>query len=312
LSLPLWKVLLSGIILIFITLTVLYYIRKLPFLFVGWFIYLGTLVPVIGLVQVGSQAMADRYTYMPSIGLSFILTWGILYFVQNENIRKKVLFPAGAAMIIFLSALTWIQCGYWRDSFTLYNHALKSTRNNYVVHNNLGVSFFKEGKISEALYHYSRAISIVPNHDQYYNNRGDVYARIGMYPSAMADFNKAIYLKPDYVEAYYNRGLTYEKIGQYQPAIEDFNKVISLKNDYVDAYNARGIVYARLNQYQHALDDFNKAISIKPDYTYAYANRGLTYFSNNKNESGCLDAQKLCELGNCSMLNTAKKKSLCR
>jgi tetratricopeptide (TPR) repeat protein len=312
LSLPLWKVLLSGIILILITLAALYYIRKLPFLFAGWFIYLGTLVPVIGLVQVGSQSMADRYTYMPSMGIAFILAWGIPYLVESGNIRRKVLFPAGVALIIFLSALTWRQCGYWKNSFTLFNHALKSTKNNYLIHNNLGVTFFKDGNFSKALYHYSKAISIVPNYDRYYNNRGDVYARIGMYQSALTDFIKAISLNPDYTEAYYNRGLTYDKIGQYQPAIEDYNKVISLRNDYVDAYNGRGIIYAKLDQYQQAIDDFNKAISIRPDYAYAYSNRGILNFSHNKNESGCLDAQKVCELGNCMMLKTAREKGLCR
>jgi protein O-mannosyl-transferase len=312
LSWPLWKVLISVIILILITLAVLHYIKKLPFLFVGWFMYLGTLVPVIGLVQVGSQAMADRYTYMPSIGISFMLAWGIPYLIKSENIRKKVLFPAAIAIIIFLSALTWNQCGYWKNSRTIFSHALRVTKNNYLVHNNLGVSFLKDGKISEALYHYSRAISIVPHYDRYYNNRGDLYARIGMYQSALADFNTAISLKPDYTEAYYNRGITYDKIGQHQPAIEDFNKVISLKNDYVDAYNSRGIIYAKLGQYRLAIDDFNKAISIKPDYAYAYSNRGLIYFSHDENESGCLDAKKVCELGNCSILKTAEKKGLCR
>ena len=312
LSLPLWKILISGIILIIITFAVLYYIRKRPFLFTGWFIYLGTLVPAIGLVQTGEQAMADRYTYLPSIGIAVMLAWGIPSLIKSENIRKKILLPAGIIVMAVLAVLTWHQCGYWKNSITLFRQALRVTKNNDKMHNNLGVSFFKEGKINEALYHYGRAISIRPRNNQYYNNRGDVYARLGMYQPAMDDFNKALSIKPDYVEACYNRGITYEKIGQYQLAILDFNKVISLKNDYVDAYNNRGIIYAKLDQYQQAIDDFNKAISIKPDYGYAYSNRAIIYFKQGKNELGCFDARKVCELGICKMLESANNKGLCR
>jgi Flp pilus assembly protein TadD len=312
LSLPLWKILISAVILIMITLTVLYYIKKLPFLFTGWFLYLGTLVPVIGLVQTGEQAMADRYTYLPFIGIAVMLAWGIPSLIKSEDTRKKILSPAAIAVITLLGIFTWQQCGYWKNSIILFRQALLVTKNNDKMHNNLGVSYFKEGRINESIYHYSRAISIKPRNNQYLNNRGDVYARLGMYQSAMVDFNKAISLKPDYVDAYYNRGITYDKTGQYQPAIGDFNKVISMKNDYVDAYNYRGIIYAKLDQYQPAIDDFNKAMSIRPDYAYAYSNRGIIYFKQGKNELGCSDARKVCELGNCRMLETADKKGLCR
>ena len=310
-SLPFGKVLISGLILILITVMVLYYIRKMPFLFVGLFWYVGTLIPVIGIVQVGSQSMADRYTYLPSVGIGIMLTWGISFLIKSENIRKKVLFPSAIALLAVLAVLTWQQCSYWKNSIILFTQALKVTKNNDKMHHNLGTSFFKEGKVREALYHFNKAININPNYLSY-NSRGDIYARAGMHQKAIDDFNKAISLKPDFTEGYYNRGLTYDRIGNYQLAIEDFNKVISLKNDYVDAYNNRGIVYAKLGQYQVAIDDFTKAIFINPYYAHAYANRGITYFKQGKNELGCQDVKKVCEAGNCAALKEANTKGLCR
>jgi tetratricopeptide (TPR) repeat protein len=278
LTLPLWKVLFSGIIITLITLTVLYYIKKLPFLFAGWFIYLGTLVPVIGLVQVGSQAMADRYTYMPSIGIAFMLAWGFPYLISKDNIRKKILFPAGFAILIFLSVLTWRQCGYWKNSITLWNHALQTTKDNYVAHRHLAAALTEEGKLNEAIYHY----------------------------------NNAIHLKPDYADAYFCRGNAFIRLGKYQSALNDFNKAISMDPASFDAYNNRGFIYLKLGRYQQAFDDYSKAISLKPDYADAWNNRAFVYLNTGDIASGCGDAQKACELGSCAALQAAAGKGLCR
>jgi tetratricopeptide (TPR) repeat protein len=168
---------------------------------VGWFWYLGTLIPVIGLVQVGKQAMADRYTYLPSIGIAIMLAWGIPLLFPREDMRKKILFPAGIAYLTILAVLTWQQCGYWKNSAILFNHALQVTKDNYLAH----------------------------------NARGITYGELGQYQRAIEDFNKAIGLKQDYADAYYNRGVAYVKLGQYQLAIEDFNETIRLKPDYEEA-----------------------------------------------------------------------------
>jgi len=208
-SLPLWKVLISGIILIVITLMVIYYIRKLPFLFVGWFWYLGTFVPVIGLVQVGTQAMADRYTYLPSIGIAIMLAWGIPLLFQRVWIRKKILFSTAIEVLFILAFLTWMQCGYWNNSITLFSHALQITKNNYLAHNNLAISLAKEDKIKEAIYHYNEAMHLKPNYVEAYNNRGNAYSKLGQYQRAIEDYNKAIRIRPDYAEAYNDYGGVY-------------------------------------------------------------------------------------------------------
>ncbi len=295
-SLPLWKVLIAGMILTGMTLATLYYIKKLPFLFVGWFIYLGTLVPVIGLVQVGSQAMADRYTYMPSVGLAFMLTWGMFYLAGSENIRKKVLFPAGVAVIIFLSALTWHQCGYWKNSIVLFRHALSVTKDNALANTNLGLALFAEGKAEEAIDHYTRAIHIAPADTLPHLNRGIVYAKLGQYEQAINDYNVAIRLKPDDVSIYEQRGLAYAQLGQHRSAIEDFNKAISINPGYTNAYYNRGTLYQNLGQYQLAISDLSVAIRLKPDNPSAYFNRGSVFINLGLYQQAVDDLSKVIRL----------------
>ena len=273
---PLWGIFFSCLILIGITVFVLINIKKTPFLFVGWFWYLGTLVPVIGLVQVASQAMADRYTYLPSIGIAVMLAWGIEFLFPLNDIRKKVLFPAAIAILFVLSVLTWKQCGYWKNSSTLFSHALQVTDDNYMAHGGLAIALLNEGKTEEAIEQLNQAIRIKQIY-QFYRLRGIAYEKLGQHQQAIEDYNAAISLKPHYAEDYYNRGIAYNNLGQYQQAIEDFNRAIQLKQDYADAYN----------------------------------NRGYLYLLHGQTKLGCADAQKACALGNCKTLEWAKGKGYC-
>ena len=309
-SLTLWQVLISGFIITAITIAVFYYIKKLPFLFVGWLWYLGTLIPVIGFVQVGKQAMADRYTYLPSIGIAVMIAWGVPLLLR---VRKKILWPAGIAVLATLAVLTWQQCGYWENSIKLWNHTLQVTKDNYLAHNNLGRALFDKGKFEESIDHYNKAIRISPDNVDAYGNRGNAYAKTGQYQQAIEDYNKAILLNPYNAEAYYTRGSAYGKLlGQYQRAIEDFNQAIRLNPDYIKAYNNRGLSYYNLGQYMPAIKDFSKAISLKQDYADAYNNRGVVYLNQGNKELVCDDALKACELGDCKLLEQAKVKGYCR
>jgi protein O-mannosyl-transferase len=302
----------SGFILIIITAVVLYYIKNLPFLFTGWFWYLGTLIPVIGLVQVGRQAMADRYTYLPSIGIAIMLSWSIPLLFPREDIRKKILFPAGIVVLVILSFLTWQQCGYWKNSATLFNHALRMTKDNYIAYNCYGLALFEEGKIEQAIDYYNQAIRISPDYADAFNNKGTAYSKLGRYQRAIEDYNQAIRLKQNSAWYYYNRGLANNKLGLYQRAIEDYNQAIRITPDYAEAFNNKGTVYGELGRYQLAIESFNKAIALKQDYVEAYSNRGFTYLLQDNNKLGCPDAQKACALRNCKTLEWAKRKGSCR
>jgi tetratricopeptide (TPR) repeat protein len=256
-------------------------IKRLPYLFSGWMWYAITIAPVIGIIQISiaaPYAMADRYHYLPSIGLGVMLAWGMPALIKREAIRKKILFPAGIIFLAIIAFLSWNQCGYWKDSFTLFNHALEATKNNYLAHSNVGIILNKQGRDNEALYHYDKAISFNPYRASHY----------------------------------YDRGTLYGKHGQYQLAIEDFNQTIRLNSNYIKAYNNRGIVYNQMGIYQKALEDFNEAIRLKPDYADAYNNRAFIYLTHDNKELGCFDARKACELGNCKTLEAPKEKGLCR
>ena len=311
-SFPFWKILVSCFTLIGITIIVIYAIKKLPFLFVGWFWYLGTLLPVIGLVQVGSQSMADRYTYLPSIGIALMLVWGIPLLIKRTEIRQKVLFPAGLVILSILAVLTWQQCGYWKNNYVLFNHALNVTKDNYLAYNSLGGAYSELGLQQRALDYFNEAIRLNPNYAILYYNRGNSYIKIGQYRMAIGDYSKAIGLNCDDEDTYNNRGIAYDKLGQYELAIADYGKAIHLNPNYSDVYINRGIAYCNFGQPQRAIENFDEAIRLNQTDIDAYKNRGIAYFLQYNNNLGCFDAQKACALGNCQLLEWAKGKGYCR
>jgi tetratricopeptide (TPR) repeat protein len=340
------KVLICAIILIVITSFILYFIRKVPFLFVGWCWYLGTLVPVIGFIQVGAFAMADRYTYIPSVGIAIMMAWGIPFLYKDEKYRRKILFPASLIILGILSIMTWKQCGYWKNDKTLWYHALNVTKNNELAHYHIGTQLAETGKKEESLYHFNEAIRISPNYAEAFNNRGNVYADMGEYQKAIGDYTKAILIKADYAEAYNNRGNVYNdagkyqealkdfkeairlkpaqwsaynnrgnvffKIGQYQQAIEDYDKVISLHVNSFEVYNNRANVYTAAGQYLRAIDDYQRAAILKPDHPYSYKGQGIIHFKQGNRKLGCRAAQDACARGDCKLLDWAKRVQLCR
>jgi len=311
-SFQLWQVIGAASVLVAISVAVIFLIKKTPFLAVGWFWYLGALFPVSGLMQAGNQAMADRYTYFPFIGIAIMAAWGIPLLIKPEVIRKKILFPVAIAALAIMAIFVWQQCGYWKNSINLFSHTLQATKDNALAHENLAAALIDKGNNEEAIEHCNMAIRMNPVRAISYNDRGTAYVRLGQHQLAIEDFNKAISLDPNYFKAYNNRGLVYAMLGQYQPAIKDFTAAIGLKQDYFKAYNNRGFVYTRLGQYQPAVEDFNKAINLKKDYTDAYFNRALVYFNQKNIFSGCSNAQKACELGNCKILEAAQAKGYCR
>jgi Tfp pilus assembly protein PilF len=279
-QIPIWQVLGTSLLIIVITTVVVIMLKRMPFLFVGWIWYAVTILPVIGFIPVAfyPYAMADRYHYLPSIGIAVILAWGIPSLIKSEQTRKKILFPVGIIFLSIMAFLSWNQCEYWKNSFELWKHALEVTKNNCPAHNNFGLTLFAKGKIDEAINHY----------------------------------NKAILIEPDYVYAYNNRGIIYGERGQYKLAIEDFNNAIRIIPTFADAYGNLGFTYHKLGQYNHAIEDYSKAIRLKPDYVYAYMNRGIAYLKQGNKTLGCRDFQKACELANCKTLKSAKHIGICR
>jgi protein O-mannosyl-transferase len=307
-----WQVLVSVFLLIAITLTVIWMVKRTPYLATGWLWYLGTLVPVIGIVQVGSQAMADRYTYIPLIGLFIMVAWGVPDLLKKWKHRKEILLASSILIILCLSIITWKQVMYWQNSIKLYDHALKVTHYNWFVYYSRGSAYADLGNYWQAIEDYDRAIEIEPGYAEAYNNQGVAYGYLGNYKKAIDDCSRAIKIKSDYIYAYYNRGSAYNYLGNYKQAIEDYDRAIKIEPSYSEAYNNRGNAYNSIGNYRQAIEDYSRAIFFKPKYAYAYYNRAFVYLSQGNNISGCRDARKACELGICKILEVSTGKGLCR
>jgi len=207
-ALAAWKGILCGLALVGITAIVIKFIRKAPYLAVGWFWYLGTLVPVIGIVQAGVQAMADRYAYVPLIGIFIIAAWGVPELISKWRYKEKVLSISVGIIIPTLLVTTWWQVNHWKNSITVFKHAIRVTDKKYpgfsVVHNNLGIALVAEGKIEEAISHYKMAIKIKPDYADAYNNLGAALFHAKMTEEAIDYFKEAIRIRPGFAAAQKN------------------------------------------------------------------------------------------------------------
>ena len=238
-QLPVWKVLIAFVIIVLISSAVIMTIKRFPYLFVGWFWYLITLLPVIGIIQVGNHAIADRYTYLSSIGIIIMLAWGSPLLFNSEGLRKKILLPVGLAVISILTVLTWKQCGYWKNSITLYEHALQVTENNDLAHYNLGNALKDQGKMQEALNEYRETVRIKPGSADAHNNIGiilEVYLK--KYDEAIYHYHQALQVKPDNPGIHFNLGMVLIKKEELEEAIRHFETAINLKPDYDTARRA--------------------------------------------------------------------------
>jgi protein O-mannosyl-transferase len=228
---PLWQVTATSLLIIVITAFVIIVARRMPFVFVGWLWFAITITPVIGIIQisqVAQYAMADRYHYLPSIGIVIMLAWGIPSLIKSEGTGKNILFPASIIFLAVMGFLTWKQCGYWKNNITLYNHALQVTKGTALVYNNLGFALFTEGKIEEAIDNYNKALRITPGNVPSYNHRGIAYAALGQYQLAIEDFNEAIRLEPKFAQSYNNRGGVYLLQGNNNLGCRDAQKACAL------------------------------------------------------------------------------------
>jgi len=292
-----WQVLGSVLLLIAITMVVIRMVKRSPYLATGWLWYTGTLVPVIGIVQIGTQAMADRYTYIPLIGLFIMVAWGVPDLLKRSSYRKEVLLTSSTLSILCLSIMTWTHVGYWQNTITLFDHALKVTNYNWVAYAIRGNAYNGLGNYRQAIEYYDRAIEIKPGYAEAYYNRGVAYNSLGNYKQAIEDYGRAIEIKPGYVEAYNNRGDAYNSLGNYRQAIEDLNRAIEIKPDRPASYNNRGNAYNGLGNYRQAIEDYGRAIEIKPGYATAYFNRSVAYVKLGDNNLAINDLKTAAKLG---------------
>jgi len=310
-TLPAWQITVAALLIavaIFLSIRTL---KKYPYIAVGLFWYLGTLVPVIGLVQVGEQAMADRYTYIPLIGLFILIAWGVPDLLKKWQYRKIFL---GLSAVVILSALTIIslsQASHWKNGITLFENAVKVTENNYKAQNNLGTALGPVD-IDKAIYHYEESLKIKPNYVRALHNLGTALSERGNYDEAVFYFNKALKINPKrtdvrmnlanvlfikgkadeakshYIEilktdsenadAHYNLGYVLSTQRNFKEAVFHFREALRINPEYAKAHYFIGNILLKHGKVKEASTHFAEAIKLKPDYAQAYNKVGLILF----------------------------------
>jgi len=286
-SVPMWEIIVAVLLLGSISYLVVLASPKRRYLLTGWLWYVGTLVPVIGIVQVGIQSMADRYTYVPLIGLFIMAAWGIDDLLEGWRRRQVVFAVCGGVLFSVLAMVTWVQAGYWQNSITLLQHTLEVTPENFLVHDdhgvsvlrtNLGTAFLDQGQYEEAVTQYSEALRLDPNLAKAHNNLGNAFLAQGKYEEAVNQYNEALRLNPDLAEAHHNLADIYLRQGKYDEAIRQYGETLRLDPNVVEAHYNLGSVLFLQGQYQQAANQYNEVLRLDPNLAEAHYNLGEAYF----------------------------------
>jgi tetratricopeptide (TPR) repeat protein len=307
-SLTAGNILLSSAVLVGITAIFFFARANSPYLLVGWLWYLGMLVPVIGIIQVGSQARADRYTYLPQIGLYLLVTWTATDLSAKWRYGREILVVVASIVILTLIISTQNQTSYWKNSETLWTHTLACTSRNSVAEGNLGAAVLQKGQVDKAIPHFQKALEIKPNYAEAESNLGVVFLQKRQPDNAMPHFQKALEInphyaeaesnlgaallqkgevdgaiahcvsaleiKPDCAEAHYNFGNALLQKGQMDEATTHYQEALKIRPRYAEAYNNLGVVFLRKGQLNEAINYYQQALTIKPDYAPAKHNLG--------------------------------------
>ncbi|MBW1960849.1 MAG: tetratricopeptide repeat protein, partial [Deltaproteobacteria bacterium] len=279
-----WQVTGAALCLVVIFILVIAASRRHPYLVVGWLWYLGTLFPVIGIVQVGVQAMADRYAYVPMIGLFMIIAWGTSHIIAQRKYASSAVFTFSGILMVILMITSRSQLSYWSDSLTLFKHTLQITRNNFVVHNNLGSAFMQQGRIIEAIDHFHEALRIKPDLAILRSNLKKALAAKTRGRIDIASVSRMLESEPKNPELYYRLGDLYKKKGDFAQAIAQYRNALSLRPDFVPALKNLAITFAMLGNYEKALSLFHKVIGILPDDADVYYKIACIYARQKKTE----------------------------
>jgi len=272
---PIWKAASAGLFLVLVSMVVLLAIKRKPYLSVGWLWFLGTLVPVIGLVQAGLwPAMADRWAYIPLIGLFAMIAWGVPELAARWRHRKTALTITAATLLSILTATTLLQERYWTNSITLFEHTLHVTNNNYIVHTNLGAAFASEGELNKAISCFSEALRINPRATEAHNGLGSVLTKKGKFNNAIRHFFAALQINSRHENAHYNLGNVFDKQGRTNEAIDHYSRALRINPMFAEAHNNLGAVLLNQGRLNEAIRHFSVAVRIKDKYAEAHNNLG--------------------------------------
>ncbi|MBI3771073.1 MAG: tetratricopeptide repeat protein [Deltaproteobacteria bacterium] len=246
-----------------------------PYLFVGWFWFVGMLVPVIGLVQVGAQALADRYTYVPLVGVFLALVWGASDVCARWRVGRSYRYAGACVVVVACLASTWFQVSRWQDGITLFRHALAVTRDNHLAAFQVGAQLDTDGDLAEASRYYAEALRMKPDYADPHNNLGLILAKQGNAAAALAHYDVALALAPLYADAHYNRGLLLQKSGRPDEAVEEYHRALAIRPSDVEAHSNLGVILYVRGALEEAEAHLREAVRLEPDHVAARINLGV-------------------------------------
>ncbi len=267
-------VVISVLVLASVSVLAIQFAKRYPCLLVGWIWYLCTLLPVIGLIQVGSQSRADRYTYVPLIGLFIIAAWGVPQFLENRRRLSIGVGIAAAVLICALTALARNQVGYWENDLLLWQHAVQTAPGNCFAQTNLGTSLVARGDLDAAIDQYAAALRIKPNSAETHNGLGTVLYKKGLWHEAALQYGEALRIKPRFAEAHGNMGIVLGTLGKNEEATAEFLDALKIDPQKAEIHYDLGFSLAGQGKANEAIAQYKKALEIKPLYPEAHTELG--------------------------------------
>jgi Flp pilus assembly protein TadD len=295
-NLTLGRIFFSCLFLVAISIIAVRWGRIHGYLSVGWLWFLGTLVPVIGLVQVGLQVMADRYTYIPLIGLFIMVVWALSAVAVRYPPLKRVFSVAGFFILLLLMMQSWRQVQYWGDGITLYQHTIKVTPDNHIAQYNLGSLLAEQGNHEQAIPYYEEAIRIQPNAFRPYINLGNALSRLKRYPEAEQHLLTALTLNPYSTYAHHSLGFLLDMQKKHEEAISHYEAAIRIKPDFPMARINYGRALIGLRRFEEAIEQFSIVIAQNPNNALARYHQGIAYHDMQKDELATREYEELKSL----------------
>lgn len=279
---PVWKVAISLGLIAIISFISVYYMKLRRWLFVGWFWYIGTLVPVIGIVVIADQAMADRYTYVPHIGIFIIFAWGIPLLLNQVKHKKVTLALTSLCYLALLAITTTNQLDYWKNSKNLFQHVLSVDEDNYIAYNNLGLAVQNEGNLLQAINLFKKSIEKAPQYHSAYNNLGVALESLGKGEQAKTFYRLAIQLEPDFKAPYVNLAFILLHTGEPEEAIKYGMTAIQIDPKFTEAYIIVGDSHQRIGNLKKSISMYYQAIQLDPKSDLAHNRLGEALLKINK------------------------------
>ena len=316
-NLKLSQVILALLLLLIISASFFVWRRRYPFLLTGWLWYLGMLVPMIGIIQVGSQVRADRYTYLPQIGLYILVAWGAMELFHQWRRSRVILASAGVLIITVLIARSYFQTSYWQDTETLWKHASATTSNNYIASTNLAEALFESGRFDEAIAACQEALKIKPDFAAAHvdigaalvkNRQGGDGARRpnGAIDEAIVHYRRALQIKPDLAQAHSNLGTALLLKGQVDESISHYQKALEIDPNYAEARCSLGNAFLAEGKYSESIAAYEIAVRIRPDYFEAHYNLGRVLATIGKTDDALKEFNEALRIdGNSAKLHCA-------